>query len=81
MNGIVKWFNTKKGYGFITGEDNKDYFLHFSKIVTDKRFKSLKNEVPVTFDIGADDKGRSIAINVQKRITPVIKEGATNNEN
>ena len=32
MNGTVKWFNAEKGYGFITGEDGKDVFVHFSAI-------------------------------------------------
>jgi CspA family cold shock protein len=32
MNGTVKWFNDKKGFGFISGSDRKDYFVHFSAI-------------------------------------------------
>ena len=82
MNGKVKWFNNKKGYGFITGEDDKDYFLHFSKIITDKRYKALKNGTNVTFNIETDNASRVLATNVMKRITPVIKpEGANTNEN
>ena len=82
MNGKVKWFNNKKGYGFITGEDEKDYFLHFSKIITDKRYKALKNGTNVTFSIETDNVGRVLATNVMKRITPEIKpEGANTNEN
>lgn len=32
MKGTVKWFNKEKGYGFITGEDGKDVFAHYSQI-------------------------------------------------
>ena len=32
VNGIVKWFNSRKGFGFISGDDNQDYFLHISQL-------------------------------------------------
>lgn len=32
MNGTVKWYNPRKGYGFITGEDGKDIFIHNSNV-------------------------------------------------
>lgn len=41
MQGTVKWFNADKGFGFITGSDGKDAFVHFSSIKTDG-FKSLE---------------------------------------
>ena len=81
MNGTVKWFNNKRGYGFITGEDNNEYFVHYSKIVSNKNFKSLKQNNNVTFDTETDEAGRVFAVNIQKRITPVIKEGVAANEN
>ena len=56
MNGKVKWFNAKKGYGFVTGEDGKDVFVHFSDIVS-KGFKTLKDGEEVTFDLVQSDKG------------------------
>ena len=81
MNGTVKWFNNKRGYGFITGEDSKEYFVHYSKIVSNKNFKSLKQNNNVTFDTETDEAGRVFAVNIQKRITPVIKEVVAANEN
>lgn len=54
--GTVKWFNSTKGYGFITGEDEKDYFVHFSAINIDG-FKTLEEEQEVTFDIEDGQKG------------------------
>ncbi len=55
-NGTVKWFNGTKGYGFITGEDEKDYFVHFSVINVDG-FKTLDEGQAVTFDIENGQKG------------------------
>ncbi|MBC2854927.1 cold-shock protein [Cetobacterium sp. 2A] len=56
MNGIVKWFNEEKGFGFITGEDGKDVFAHFSEIQKDG-FKKLVEGEEVTFDLGQGAKG------------------------
>lgn len=61
--GTVKWFNQKKGYGFISGEDGKDYFVHFSGIAKEG-FKSLDQNQEVTFDVSTNDKGE-IAVNVK----------------
>jgi len=55
--GTVKWFNDKKGYGFITPEEGeKDCFVHFSAIQADG-FKSLKEGQRVEFEIVDGDKG------------------------
>lgn len=54
--GTVKWFNGTKGYGFITGEDGKDYFVHFSAINVDG-FKTLDEGQAVTFTIENGQKG------------------------
>lgn len=48
-NGTVKWFNADKGFGFITGEDGIDVFVHFSAIQTDG-FKTLDEGQKVTYD-------------------------------
>ena len=53
--GTVKWFNAEKGYGFITGEDGADVFVHFSAIVSDG-YKTLEEGQKVTFDIEQDPK-------------------------
>lgn len=54
--GSVKWFNEKKGYGFIAMEDGTDVFVHFSAIKKDG-FKTLKEGDKVEFDIVQGDKG------------------------
>lgn len=56
MTGTVKWFNAEKGYGFITGEDGKDVFAHFSQIQKDG-FKSLDEGQSVEFDVAEGPKG------------------------
>ena len=53
--GTVKWFNAEKGYGFITGEDGQDVFVHFSAINAEG-FKSLEEGQKVTFDVESDPK-------------------------
>ncbi|MDF2675073.1 MAG: cold shock protein [Clostridiales bacterium] len=56
MNGTVKWFNSEKGFGFITGEDGTDVFAHFSQINTDG-YKSLDEGQKVTYDVVKGPKG------------------------
>ena len=56
MNGTVKWFNEEKGFGFITAEDGKEVFAHFSEIQKDG-FKKLTEGEEVTFDVTNGAKG------------------------
>lgn len=56
MKGTVKWFNQEKGFGFITGEDGKDVFAHFSQIQKEG-FKTLNEGEEVTFDVSEGEKG------------------------
>ena len=54
--GTVKWFNEKKGFGFITREGGDDVFAHFSEIQGDG-FKTLSENQKVEFEITNDTKG------------------------
>ncbi len=54
--GQVKWFNEKKGYGFISQEDGDDVFVHFSAIQRDG-FKTLHEGDEVEFEISQDQRG------------------------
>lgn len=60
LRGTVKWFDVRKGFGFITDEDGMDYFVHFSEI-QGKGFKRLREGQIVSFVPGEDAKGRSVA--------------------
>ena len=55
-NGIVKWFNDSKGFGFIEQENGKDVFVHHSAI-NSTGFKSLSEGDRVTFDVVEGPKG------------------------
>lgn len=64
LKGTVKWFNVRRGYGFISDEDNIDYFVHFSEIQGDG-FKRLREGQKVSFEPGEDDKKRCLALSVE----------------
>lgn len=55
-DGNVKWFDTKKGYGFIVGPEGKDVFVHYTNIDGDG-FRSLREGEPVEYDLVETDKG------------------------
>ncbi len=63
MQGKVKWFNERKGFGFIEAEDGNDVFVHFSAI-EGSGFRTLQDGQPVRFDVQSGPKGLS-AVNVQ----------------
>ena len=61
--GTVKWFNNQKGHGFITAEDGKDVFVHYSGLNMEG-FKTLEEGAAVEFDITDGAKGPQ-AVNVE----------------
>ncbi len=60
--GTVKWFNDQKGFGFITDENGKDVFVHFTGLSMEG-FKTLKEAQSVEFDVVDGEKGPQ-AVNV-----------------
>ena len=56
MKGTVKWFDSKKGYGFIIAEDGKEIFVHYTGIVKEG-FKTLNEGQAVEYELGNGDKG------------------------
>jgi CspA family cold shock protein len=66
LNGTVKWFNSSKGYGFITNEDGTDYFVHF-KSIEGMDFKTLEEGQKVSFEIGEGKKGpQAVSVRVEE---------------
>ncbi len=64
VEGTIKWFNEKKGYGFIQQDNGQDIFVHYTSITGDG-FKTLAEGQRVKFDIEEGAKGPK-AINVEK---------------
>lgn len=63
LKGTTKWFDAKRGFGFITDEDGIDYYVHFSEIQMDG-FRKLKTGQAVSFEVGEDEEHRGTAKNV-----------------
>ncbi len=58
MTSTVKWFDAKKGYGFINHPDGgPDIFVHYTSIESDQRFRTLHTDEPVEFDLMSGPKG------------------------
>lgn len=81
--GVVKWFSEKKGYGYITvvtpEETKKDYFVHWTNIISNHKFKKLREGWIVSFKPDKNEKGdiamdiRVISINDDYQVTVMKK--------
>jgi CspA family cold shock protein len=60
VNGVVKWFSPKKGYGFITMDDGQEVFVHYTAI-DGNGFRSLEQGEKVEFDVAEGPKGLQAA--------------------
>jgi cold shock protein len=63
--GTIRWFNRKKGFGFIVGEDGEDIFVHFSEVI-DENPHRLKEGDAVEFELVQGEKGPKAAKVIRK---------------
>lgn len=63
MNGRVKWFDDKRGYGFITSDEGTDTYVHFTAILSEG-YRTLKHNWRVEYDVITTAEGRQEARNV-----------------
>ena len=77
IHGQVKWFDPKKGYGFIVGPEGQDVFVHFSQILGDG-FRSLKDGEAVDYELVEGDLNRGDTI-AELRRTHMFHDGARSN--
>jgi len=75
FKGTVKWFDTKKGFGFLTREDGEDFFVHQTSVQADG-FRDLEDGAAVEFKLETNaDNGRTSAVNVTGPDGKPIKRG------
>ena len=67
MLGICKWFKEDLGYGFVVDETGKNYFVHWSGISSEEKFKKLYPLQMVSFEVGRNEKGE-IAVDVKPAV-------------
>ena len=81
MKGIIKWYNARKGYGFVTPSDNsEDVFIHATAL-KQCGLKKLYTGSEVTFEIDQDEKGkRAKSIKVTKEVKPQFDENENTKE-
>ena len=76
-SGKIKWFNAKKGYGFITdNETKKDIFLHVSSL-ENSRLRVLKEDQEISYEI-KEEKNKLQAVNIKKKTKKQKKNKKTN---
>lgn len=78
--GIVKWFDPRKGFGFITGPQGEDIFVHFSTIQQAEGFRTLHDGETVVYSAVLGSKGWSATTVLAVR-TPAEQETTTNATN
>ncbi len=76
MEGVVKFFNRKKGFGFISGSDGKDYFVHFTAVA---QGTFLRDNDKVSFDAAEGERG-SKAENVKLLEKASDRSGSASND-
>lgn len=81
MRGTVKFFDNAKGWGFITDENGKDHFVHYSSILIENGRKHLSEGDIVEFEVGNGATDREQAVNVQPILTRKMVKKALENEN
>ena len=75
MKGTVKWYNARKGYGFITPDDNSDDVFVHATALKSSGLKKLYTGSEVTYETDQDEKGkRAKSIKVTKEIKPKLDE-------
>ena len=57
MEGKIKWYKREKGYGFITGSDGKDYFVHYTALPQDQEDVRESDNIEVSFEVKETDRG------------------------
>ncbi len=57
LNGVVKWFNASKGFGFISSDEGQDLFVHYSSIRDNGGYRSLEEGQAVEFTMAEGQKG------------------------
>lgn len=80
MRGTVKWFNVQKGYGFITVQEGKDQFFHYSQIQMNG-FKLLHEDDIVDFEVKTGGNGRKQAVNIYPTLTMGMIEDVLEKDN
>ena len=81
MRGTVKFFDSRKRWGFITDKNGEDHFVHHSSILMEKGRKQLSEGDIVEFEVGQGANGKVQAVNVQPVLTMMMVEDSLKEEN